>query len=183
MAFRGERQVTRSRETRRRRAPVAHAAAPASGTGPSAPLGSWLRYVSNHVSQALSRKLAANGVTLAEWTTLRTLHGQESISPGRLAQLMEMTPGAITRLADRLVGKSLVVRLASPRDGRAQTLALTKEGSNLAKALAVLAIQNDAQFFGRLPEEDRETLERLLRALIEHRAPAAAPQSSRLAES
>ena len=37
-------------------------------------LGYWLRYVSNHVSHAFSLKLAARGVTVAEWVVLRELY-------------------------------------------------------------------------------------------------------------
>lgn len=148
----------------------------ASATVLSAPFGSWLRYVSNHVSHALARKFAAKGVTVAEGTTLRALHGRRPISPGRLAREMEMTPGAITRLADRLIRKSLVVRAASPRDGRAQTLALTPEGARLAEALAVLTAQNDAQFFGHLSQSDSKTLERLLRQMVEVRLKSTTPE-------
>ena len=33
----------------------------------------WLRAMSNHVSQALAGRLAANGVTVAEWVMMRGL--------------------------------------------------------------------------------------------------------------
>lgn len=39
----------------------------------TAHLGYWLRYVSNHVSQAFARKVEANGVTVAEWVLMRRL--------------------------------------------------------------------------------------------------------------
>ncbi|MEI9903207.1 MAG: hypothetical protein WDN06_03970 [Asticcacaulis sp.] len=45
-------------------------------TSPShleAHLGYWMRFVSNHVSQAFARKVEAHGVTVAEWVVLREL--------------------------------------------------------------------------------------------------------------
>src|SRR5471032_730570 len=89
----------------------------------TAHLGYWLRYVSNHVSQAFARKVEAHGVTVAEWVLMRQLLDEQALAPSRLAERMGMTRGAITKLADRLIAKSLMVRAADPEDGRAQTLA------------------------------------------------------------
>ena len=88
----------------------------------SAHVGYWLRYVSNHVSQAFARKMEAHGVTVAEWVVMRQLFEEEALAPSRLADRMGMTRGAISKLADRLISKSMLVRAADPKDGRAQTL-------------------------------------------------------------
>lgn len=130
-------------------------------------LGFWLRAVSNHVSHAFARKLAASGVTVAEWVMMRSMYGTDPIAPSRLADDMGMTRGAITKLASRLIDKALVARAASPDDARAQTLALTPEGAALVPELAALADRNDADCFGHMPDADRETLERLLKQLAE----------------
>lgn len=129
-------------------------------------LGYWLRFVSNHVSQAFAAKVTAKGVTVAEWVMLRSLFEREPTPPSRIAEDMGMTRGAITKLADRLIGKSLVIRTASADDGRAQTLALTPQGVLLVPELAALADRNDAEFFDSLSTEERQTLERLLRKII-----------------
>src|SRR5690242_15425598 len=101
-------------------------------------LGYWLRAVSNAVSQGFARAIEAEGVTVAEWVVLRMLYDVESIAPGQLAQRMGMTKGAISKLADRLVVKGLVVRRADPEDGRAQSLALLPVGRALVPKLAEL---------------------------------------------
>lgn len=134
----------------------------------TAHLGFWLRTVSNHVSHAFAGKLAGKGVTVAEWVMMRALYARDPTPPSRLATDMGMTRGAITKLADRLIGKGLMVREASAEDGRAQTLALTVPGMALVPELAALADRNDAEFFERLPADDRAILERLLRRLAEH---------------
>ena len=135
----------------------------------SAHLGYWLRYVSNHVSQAFARKVEAHGVTVAEWVLMRQLFDEESLAPSRLAERMGMTRGAVSKLADRLIAKSLLVRTADPQDGRAQTLSLTRAGRLMVPKLAALADANDAEFFDLLPPKDRTALLLTLREIVEKR--------------
>jgi len=130
-------------------------------------IGFWLRMVSNHVSHAFAAKLADKEVTVAEWCLMRSLYATEPMPPSRVADEMGMTRGAITKLADRLIAKSLIVRAANANDGRAQTLALTKRGTDLVPVLAALADRNDAEFFDALTADERRTLERLLKSLAE----------------
>ncbi|MBS0640649.1 MAG: MarR family transcriptional regulator [Proteobacteria bacterium] len=133
----------------------------------TAHLGYRLRQVSNHVSHAFARKLAAQGVTVAEWGLMRTLYGKERLPPSRLADEMGMTRGAITKLADRLIAKALVSREASPDDGRAQTLRLTAKGTHFVPRLAALADQNEAECFAHLSVRDRTVLARILTETVE----------------
>ena len=138
-------------------------------------LGYWFRAVSNHVSQAFAVKLAVRGVTVAEWVIMRALYGKEPIAPSRLADEMGMTRGAITKLADRLIEKSLIVRKASRDDARAQTLALTIKGKSLVPVLAELADRNDREFFEHLSQTERKTIERLLKRMVGRFAMDAVP--------
>ena len=132
-------------------------------------LGYWLRYVSNHVSQAFARKVEAHGVTVAEWVLMRQLLEDEALAPSRLAERMGVTRGAVSKLADRLVAKAMLVRAAHPADGRAQTLSLTPAGRALVPELAALADLNDAEFFDHLAPDDRAALLRTLRDIVETR--------------
>ncbi len=135
----------------------------------TAHLGYWLRFVSNHVSQAFARKVEARGVTVAEWVLLRQLWDEDTLAPSRLAERMGMTKGAISKLAERLIAKSLLVRAADPQDARAQTLALTPAARTLVPELAALADANDAEFFDHLGPDDRAALLRVLRGIVEKR--------------
>ena len=132
----------------------------------TAHIGYWLRHVSNHVSHAFARKLAAKDVTVAEWALLRTLYGKPPIPPSKLADLMGLTRGAVSKLADRLIAKRLITREASPDDGRAQTIGLTAKGANFVPGLAALADQNEAECFAHLSDRDRHCLERILKATV-----------------
>ena len=76
-----------------------------------------------------------------------------------------MTRGAITKLADRLIEKGLVLRESNPDDGRAHRLALTSAGSTLVPRLARIADANDAAFFAALTAAERHQLKKLLRSM------------------
>jgi DNA-binding MarR family transcriptional regulator len=122
--------------------------------------------VSNAVSQGFARKIEAEGVTVAEWVFLRALYDVEPIAPSQLAEGMSMTRGAISKLADRLLEKSLIERVANTGDRRAHTLALNATGRALVPRLAKLADKNDAEFFGTLTADERQRLAQLLRKIV-----------------
>jgi DNA-binding MarR family transcriptional regulator len=130
-------------------------------------VGFWLRFVSNHVSQAFARKLLASGVTAAEWVVLREMYGRGDMSPGVLAGLTGMTRGAASKLMDRLVAKNLVSRRERDDDRRYQDIALTAAGRRLVPSLAAIADQNDEEFFTPLPAREREALVATLKKLVQ----------------
>jgi DNA-binding MarR family transcriptional regulator len=138
-------------------------------------LGYWLRFVSNHVSNAFSRKLAACDVTVAEWVTLRELYEHEEIAPSQLAARLGMTRGAISKLADRLLAKELVAKAESDVDRRFQSLRLTRAGRALVPKLSALADQNDDEFFGQLSAGERKAIERVMRRLVVQHALKSVP--------
>ena len=129
-------------------------------------LGYWLRFVSNHVSHAFSRKLSAYEVTAAEWVVMRELFERGALAPSALADKLGMTRGAISKLADRLEAKSLVARTAGKTDRRYQTLALTAAGRALVPKLSATADRNDAEFFGHLKPGERTMIESIMREIV-----------------
>ena len=129
-------------------------------------LGYWLRFVSNHVSYAFARKLADKDVTVAEWVVLHELYGEAAVGPSRLAERLGLTRGAISKLADRLIQKRLIVREESAEDLRAHTLKITRAGAALVPLLAALADENDAEFFGGMTPKERAALECVLQGLV-----------------
>ncbi len=138
-------------------------------------LGYWLRMVSNGVSLSFARKVECEGVTVAEWVFLRALYDTGSVAPSQLADRMAMTKGAISKLADRLLEKSLIERRANPADRRAHTLALNRESRELVPRLAALADENDEEFFGALAPDERQRFEQLLRKIAEERELTSVP--------
>ncbi len=129
--------------------------------------GFWLRFVSNHVSQAFARKLVESGVTVAEWVVLREMFDSDQTSPSALADLTGMTRGAASKLVDRLVNKQLVSRHERSDDRRYQSIALTSAGRRLVPLLAAIADQNDEEFFTPLSAKEREFLLFTLKKLVQ----------------
>ena len=129
-------------------------------------LGYWLRFVSNQVSQAFSEKLKAQDVSVAEWVMLRELYDGDR-APSLLAERIGMTRGAITKIADRLIAKSLAIRTASEDDGRSQMLALTRQGRALVPKLAAIADCNDAEFFDHIALKERAVIEAAMKSIVQ----------------
>jgi DNA-binding MarR family transcriptional regulator len=129
-------------------------------------LGYWLRFVSNHVSHSFRRRVEGRGVTVAEWVVMRELYRLGPVSPSALVDALGMTPGAVSRLLSRVEAKGLASRKTVAEDRRRQTVALTSSGRRLVPGLAALADENDAEFFGGLPDADRQTLHRILKDLV-----------------
>lgn len=138
-------------------------------------LGYWLRFVSNHVSRAFSRKVSALGVSVAEWVVLREAFERAGVVPSNLADRLGMTRGAISKIVDRLIDKGLVTRTQSQDDRRYQAIALTPAGKELVPRLAALANENDAAFFGHLSASERRTLENLMRDIVRRHGLHAVP--------
>ncbi len=130
-------------------------------------VGFWLRFVSNHVSQAFARKLQASGITVAEWVVMREMFDDEDISPCVLAERIGMTRGGVSKLGDRLVGKGLITRTDRRDDRRFQSIALSARGRRLLPQLATLADQNDEEFFGPLSARERNALLASMKKLIQ----------------
>lgn len=128
--------------------------------------GYWLRYVSNHVSHAFAQKVAARGVTVAEWVLLRAMLAAGAANPSQLADQVGLTRGAVSKLIERLCRKKLALRSSSTADRRFQTVELSAEGKRLVPVLARLADENDREFFGHLPRAERSQLVSLLQAIV-----------------
>jgi DNA-binding MarR family transcriptional regulator len=129
--------------------------------------GYWLRMVSNAISHEFARKVATEGVTVAEWAVLRVLYDVDQMAPSSLAERMRMTKGAISKLAERLLEKELIQRTESRTDKRTHRLSLSKAGRQKVPVLSKLADKNDAEYFGVLTAEERNALSRVLRVLVE----------------
>lgn len=133
----------------------------------SFPLALWVRILANHMSQDLALRLAPRGITVAEWSVMHVLHEQKLIAPNLLADQMAMTRGAISKLADRLIKKGLVVRQLVKDDGRAQTLALTSRGETLVLELDKEARDQSEFFFAGRSGGDRDTFDRVIKKMVE----------------
>ena len=129
-------------------------------------VGYWLRRLSDEVHLSFERKLAAHGVTVAQWNVLVTLYRGEGETVTEVARFIETDVPAVSRLVDRLAEKGLVARFADPASRRRVLLALTPPAAALVPMLAEIADHNDEAFFGMLPPAQRADLAGLLQRLV-----------------
>ena len=130
-------------------------------------LGYWLRRVSNHASGAFARALQTRHISVAEWVVMCHVQKCPGITPGEVAEMLDLTRGAVSKVIDKLEAKKWIARSTKPQDGRVQLLSLTRLGNRIVPELAEIANQNDRQFFEGLDPEGRATLRRLLSKLTE----------------
>ncbi|MCM2389938.1 MarR family winged helix-turn-helix transcriptional regulator [Streptomyces albipurpureus] len=93
-------------------------------------------------------------------------HGEQRASTtARLAEEVELTPGGLTRLADRLIERGLAVRVSDPWDKRVKHLALTSVGVALRDEILPRAgerIRNTCDTQRDLLEQLRSTADRTM---------------------
>ncbi|WP_166786949.1 MarR family winged helix-turn-helix transcriptional regulator [Cryobacterium sinapicolor] len=119
----------------------------------------------------LSRSLANPrstpfGSTVLTRTQLDVLfvlaHAPDSVTPGKLAALLQVTPGAVTQLVDQLREHDLVEQFASDQDGRVRLLRLTSSARSQVEAFEAVAIQRSAPWFDTLTDDALTNLAGLL---------------------
>lgn len=125
-------------------------------------LGYWLRRVSNAVSGSFARSLQARQTSVAEWVLLRHLYDRKQATPGEFAEALTMTPGAISKIVDKLQAKEWIRSKMKPEDNRVQLLSLTAVGRRIVPELAEIADHNDDRFFAFLETRERHVLRDLL---------------------
>ena len=128
--------------------------------------GYWLDRLRSLVSGGFEAALAAQDVTVAQWSVLTTLYRGEARTPRELAAFIAVDAGALTRLLDRLEAKGLLRRVPAPGDRRSLHLELTERARDITPALAALADANDRAFFGALTPQDHAQFRQLLARLL-----------------
>jgi len=131
-------------------------------------LGYRLRRVSNRVSGSFARSLEEKEISVPEWVVLRHLSEQGETTPGKLADILTVTRGAISKIIDKLEAKDWIECRTDLEDTRVRLLTLTRNGRRVLPSLAKIADRNDEQFFGCLSPSERNALLHLLRKLSDH---------------
>ncbi|MGV4980999.1 MarR family winged helix-turn-helix transcriptional regulator [Streptomyces sp. NRAIS4] len=139
-------------------------------------LGYWLRRLSDEVHSRFEAELARHDVTVSQWgVMISVFHGHDTTKA--VAAHMDIDPGAVSRLVDRLMAKGLIRREPDPSSRRTVRLVLTDQGQALVPVLAELADHNDNRYFGSLDAGQRRQLEQWIRRLLGEAHPAAPPDN------
>ncbi|GIX23588.1 MAG: MarR family transcriptional regulator [Caldimonas sp.] len=136
-------------------------------------IGYLMRMVLARAGQAIDRRLAQHGWTHAQWVPLIRIRTCQTPTLAELARSMDVDPGAMTRMIDRLEAKGLCRRVRSTEDRRVVHLQLTAEGERLADAVRPVLVEVMNRLLAGFSPQEFETLKRLLnRMLANAQAPA-----------
>ena len=100
-------------------------------------VGYLMRRVLLALAQDTDKRLEPHGLTHAQWGPLFLIRKAGSATVAELARELQIDPGAMTRLLDRLEAKGLCKRIRSTDDRRVVNLALTFEGEQAADKVPV----------------------------------------------
>ena len=134
-------------------------------------LGLLLERAGRVVGERLDRAIGRDGVTSDHWRVLRRLADAEGHTMGELAERMEMNPPTLTKLIDRMVGKSLVQRAADPEDNRRVLVYISDLGLETVARLKRRVDAHHESIEEALGPRKTLQLKKLLETLIEESRP------------
>ena len=133
-------------------------------------LGLAIKRVQDRHHRTLDAALIEIGTTLAQWNALRAIARHPESSAHKLAGLTFQTDQSFGTLANRMVDRGLIRRVAG--DGRAILHHLAPEGERLLEAGRAVAERVLAASFAPLTRAERQQLQALLAKLLGDGAPA-----------
>jgi DNA-binding MarR family transcriptional regulator len=129
-----------------------------------------------------AERLSSLGLNPAHTGLLRLVATEPGRSQQSLAAELGLLPSRLVALTDELEERGLVERRRNPDDRRLYALHLTATGESTMRDVGRLVGEHGQEFLAPLPEEERETLNRLLCRLAEHHrlTPGVHPGYSRM---
>lgn len=110
----------------------------------------------------VEQRLKPYGMTRAQYATLARLDRQDGLVQSELADMLEVQPIAMVRLADHLEGEGLIERRPDPQDRRCNRLHLTDAGRDRVAGLASFKAELAEELFDNISEA---ALDQMLRTL------------------
>lgn len=106
----------------------------------------------------LERGYMGGPYTLAENRVLYEIAHGAGLTPGAIAQALDLDAGYLSRMLGRLERDGLVTRSRSPSDGRSFTLSLTPQGAAFFATLNARTVERIEAMIGDLSLDQRATL-------------------------
>ncbi len=119
------------------------------------------------VRRELDKRLAAQGLTVAQYTALSVLRVRSGLSNAQLARRSHVSPQSMNTLLASLEQKGLIERQVSPEHRRVLRVRLTERGREMAELCDKLADEVEAVMLNGMPERERDALASALRACVE----------------
>jgi DNA-binding MarR family transcriptional regulator len=125
--------------------------------------------IGRRINRALDDTLGEFGLDTVEYRLLNTLAmagAPYRSTPGRLAQRMDLSTGAMTNRLDRLEQAGLIRRLPDPGDRRRVAVELTDRGHQTWRDAVGVQAEKEALFAAALNDREKAQLNGLLRLLM-----------------
>ncbi len=126
----------------------------------------WFRFLrlETRIRIAVSNRLKAVGLSVAQCDVLTTLTEREGLSQQDLAERLYVTKGNISGLIDRLAAAGLVERRSLASDRRSHAIFLTPAGRTAAQRGIEAQQGFVSETLGRMAPKDLDEFERLILA-------------------
>jgi DNA-binding MarR family transcriptional regulator len=125
--------------------------------------------LNRRLKKMMTDTLAEFDLTWGEWKVLGHLLHQGRpyrMSPGKLAENLELSSGAMTNRLDQLEEAGLIRRLPDPTDRRSVQVELTPAGQKAYRQPTAAAAAKEALVVSALNEREREQLNGFLRRMM-----------------
>ena len=125
--------------------------------------------LSRRFKRALNQTIAEHGLSFEEWDVLGALRRAGPPfrrSAGELAEISDLSSGAMTSRLDRLEKAGLVKRLPDPNDRRGVLIELTKTGQEKWLETTGAGAAQEALMASALTQREKKQLNALLRKLM-----------------
>jgi len=118
-----------------------------------------LSVLSGRVSRSLSRVYADRfGLSIPEWRIIANLGRMGPLGAGALADRSSLDKPKLTRALQRLEARGLIKRATVAEDRRRATLALTRQGGRIYRAIEPAALEWQTRLLEALSEVERAAL-------------------------
>lgn len=131
-------------------------------------LGYLVNRAARLLSQRLARRIAPQGVSVAQWAVLLFLYQTDDRNQVELSRYVAVEPPTMVRTIDRMVRDGLVERRPDPKDARAVRITLTEKARGLRDPLMAASRATNAEVLAVFEKGEGERLLSDLRMLVGH---------------
>ena len=125
-------------------------------------LGYHLRRAQVAVFQHFTQAMGEADITPGQFGVLSVINGNPGLSQTQLGNALGIDRSTVVAVIDRLEGRGLVMRTASPTDRRSHALKLSEAGEALLKRLEVMVRAHEQHIARALsPDEQRQLIDLL----------------------
>jgi DNA-binding MarR family transcriptional regulator len=127
-----------------------------------------LSIVTQTVSGSLSRIYASRfDLSIPQWRVMAVLGRYEPLSANEVCDRIVMDKVAVSRAVSAMLRRGLVERTIDTRDRRRSALRLSRRGRSIHNEIVPLALEYERQLLASMTAEERASLDRLLKRLLE----------------